>query len=70
MAQCEVIGNSPVTIPSLVGGFDRGRRITFKTPSGTVGIVQVTDAQIADGSWQKMLEDECAKLEAINRFGQ
>ena len=70
MAQCEVIGNQPVTLPSLVGGFERGRKITFKTPSGTVGIVNVTDAQVVDGSWQGIIEAECAKLEAINRFGQ
>lgn len=70
MADCKVVGNEPITLPSLVGGFTPGRRITFTTPSGTVGVVKVTDAQVSDGSWKDLIQAECAKLESINNLGQ
>lgn len=70
MAECKVVGNDPITIPALTGGFTTGRKITFTTPSGTVGIVKVTDQQVGDGSWKTMIQTECDKLESINRLGQ
>jgi len=70
MPNCKVIGNEPVTMPSPTGGFRSGRKITFQLPSGTIGIVKVTDAQVTDGTWEQAIEAECAKLSAIDRLGQ
>lgn len=70
MANCKVVGNEPITLPSIIGGYTTGRRITFTTPRGTVGVVKVTDAQVTDGSWEDAVSVECAKLEAIDSMGQ
>jgi len=65
MTTFTVRANEPVTLPLLTGGFTTGRKITFQTAEGCIGVVKVPDSLSID-EIRATIQTEADRLDTIN----
>lgn len=67
MTGFKVIGNDHITLSSVTGGFQSGRKITFQIDDGAIGVVKVPDSLSVDDI-RATIQTEADRLDLLNNL--